>query len=365
METRVQLNSKTYNIDVFKKFPSLDIQKSYVLKVESAHIPAVDTGLIANEPLFTLERRFLDDTEYKENEARFDTDMSFTPQNVRTGTQLVFQINKFLDRAILKLLTSGELNNNNNDLADVPDNFNIDLALPEQNDWYTLLLDGTVVLDDATQVSQIEKCLRCILRTDGRIGFRFTPDAWSFFVIRLTDSAKRIFGFEHDSVAIDENGQFTAYLDDGDTHTTPPVSEENYTLFFDNSIFSNEKYRHEIVVTTTLPLQPYIDCDSTHATFQSQLCTYRYPNNTLKEEYFDTYFKRITEARDRNFVFEHANKTHNLFVLKGTQLQNFHVKLLLRSYEYDFNSNKYKRVEINYPLIDDAFWSITLNVRAI
>ena len=44
--TRVQLNSKTYQVDVYKAMPSLDISKRYSIKVERLTVPAQSGGLI-------------------------------------------------------------------------------------------------------------------------------------------------------------------------------------------------------------------------------------------------------------------------------------------------------------------------------
>ena len=39
MKTRVQLNSKTFEIDVYKQMPSIEEAKRYALKIEQLTIP--------------------------------------------------------------------------------------------------------------------------------------------------------------------------------------------------------------------------------------------------------------------------------------------------------------------------------------
>ena len=64
MTTRIQLNSKTYKVDVYKSMPSLEDNKRYALKVERLTVPAMSGGLILNQPLFTVERRITVNAEY-------------------------------------------------------------------------------------------------------------------------------------------------------------------------------------------------------------------------------------------------------------------------------------------------------------
>ena len=256
------------------------------------------------------------------------------------------------------------------DLYDVPQEFrDIDLDIDEQTDWYNILLNKNFVLEGGgAPTIDPEHCVRCVLRTDGRIGFRFSKTGWTVFVIKLTDFAKHLFGFSEDFVAIDDTEQFGTYLDNAvltQVQLDVPNSDEAYECIFDNCLFTHEKYRHEIVVLTTLPVSNYIDCETTHATFQSQLCSYRYPPSHLDEKFVHTSYREISETRDTNFIFEHANRTHNEFLVSGTQLQNFHIKLVLRTYVYNSDTKSFERNETNYPLEDDSFWTITLNVRDV
>ena len=98
--TRVQLNSKTYKVDVFKAMPSLDISKRYIVKVERLTVPAQSGGLILNQPLFTVERRLVRLEDYHDEDVfnpnvTLPVNMTFTPQNVRTAPQLLSQMNNF------------------------------------------------------------------------------------------------------------------------------------------------------------------------------------------------------------------------------------------------------------------------------
>ena len=112
--TRVQLNSKTYKVDVFKSMPSLDINKRYIVKIERLTVPAQSGGLILNQPLFTVERRLTENTQYSNianvlgvdvtnynANVALPVNMTFTPQDVRTAPQLLSQMNNFFRRNLL------------------------------------------------------------------------------------------------------------------------------------------------------------------------------------------------------------------------------------------------------------------------
>ena len=66
MQSRIQLNSKTYQIDVFKNMPTTEANKRYALKIERLTVPPMSGGLILNQPLFSVERRLIVNAEHME-----------------------------------------------------------------------------------------------------------------------------------------------------------------------------------------------------------------------------------------------------------------------------------------------------------
>ena len=98
MLSRIQINSKTDKVDVYKSLPSAQSNARYVLQIERLVLPPMSSGFIMNQPLFEVERRLV----YGADEADFDdqeemkVDMEFIPKDVKTVSQLIFQINEFL-----------------------------------------------------------------------------------------------------------------------------------------------------------------------------------------------------------------------------------------------------------------------------
>ena len=105
----MQLNSKTDKIDIFKQLPSLNVKNRYSLRIESLTIPQMSSGLILNQPLFTIERRLRQNSVWSnviqfagdinvvphDNTSLPTDDWTFTPHHVKTVSQLVFQMNHF------------------------------------------------------------------------------------------------------------------------------------------------------------------------------------------------------------------------------------------------------------------------------
>ena len=99
--------------------------------------------------------------------------------------------------------------------------------------------------------------------------------------------------------------------------------------------------------------------------YKQQLASYRYPNESIQTEYDGTLFKVLKESRNNVYVFEHANRTHNEFLLTGTGLQNFHIRLMARNYEWSAERDIFVMDEKPYPLTVDSFWTITLKVTPL
>jgi len=356
--TRLQLNSRDSSIDVYKSLPSAELNKRYVIRVEQLTIPAMSGGLILNQELFSIERRCVQDVVHSiagvvQPTSQLQVEASFVPQNVKTVSQLVYQMNAFFRQLCLKLITAPQV------FADGVDYFDITNEFAHQaTDWYA-------ILETAKEASA---AIQAIYRSDGKIGFKFSESGQKLFVVRMTDEGKRIFGWQHRYIAIDSNREFTPYLSNvGVVITTLPDPNltESILCVTANSIFNHGHYRHEIAITTTLPLQQYVECDQNTSIYKRQLASYRYPNDSIQTEYAGTLFKVLKESRYNVYVFEHANRTHNEFLLTGTELQNFHIRLMARNYEWSEQQELFVMDEKPYPLPVDSLWTITLKVTPL
>jgi len=381
--TRLQLNSRDSRIDVYKSLPSAELNKRYAIRVEQLTIPAMSDGLILNTELFSVEWRCLPGSDHSVGDVphiitELPVPSVFIPQNVKTVSQLVYQMNSFFRQLLVKLVTTeeffGDPESDSEDSAEDDPHFNTPTDFNKQpnSDWYTV--------QESVIGQRIRSSIEAIYRSDGRIGFKFTPNGQLLFVLRLTDEGQRIFGWKHRYIAIDANNRFTKYVnleleedyfgnvrEEGTVFSNLPagVLTESVVCVTENSIFNHGHYRHEIAVLTTLPLQQYVECDQDSAQFKRQLASYRFPNEAIKTEYRGTLYKVLKESRKNIYIFEHANKTHNEFLLTGTDLQNFHVRLMARNYEWSTEKNLFVIAEKPYPLPSDSLWTISLKVTPL
>jgi len=329
-------------------------------------------GLILNKELFDIERRCVVGTVHTvDGEVQPVAELpllsglqvdhvyrpEFIPQNVKTVSQLVYQINAFLRERLVKLTTTDEDFDDGGDWYDIPAEF---ASQPENSDWYK---------KQTTVVGQsVRSAVEAIYRSDGRVGFKFSPSGQKLFVLRLSAEGKRIFGWNHRYIAVDNQKRFTAYINPAGqviSSLPNPNLTESIVCVTANSIFNHGHYRHEIAVLATLPLQNYVECNQKTAIFKQQLASYRYPNDTLRIEYRGTMFKVLKESRKNTYMFEHANKTHNEFLLTGTDLQNFHIRLMARNYEWSVLEEAFIMDEKPYPLPSDSLWTISLMVTPL
>ena len=378
MITRVQLNSKTYNVDVYKHMPSIEDNKRYSIKVERLTVPAQSGGLILNQPLFTVERRLTQDTEYLcvENngpdyadERDLHLESTFTPQNVRTTTELIYQMNSFFRKLLLNLVSSEDDFLAADGVFAVPDIY-APMNL-EFTDWFDM---------QGTEVGlPIERSLEAVYRCDGRIGIKFSAEAIQMFVLHLTAEGKRILGWNNDFMAVDVNNSFNSeYLvenPDEQLHfcdvaqfniaTTIPANPVAIIATFDNSVFNHGHYRHELVLRTSLPMRNYLECDQKSATYKNQLASYRYPSDPIIQEYDGTMYKLLKNVRRNRYLFEQSTRTHNEFLLVGSKLQNFHLQLMQRNYEWSADLDKFIITEEPYPLPKESLWTIQLAVKPL
>ena len=195
------------------------------------------------------------------------------------------------------------------------------------------------------------------------------------FVLKMTGEGKRILGWEGEYIAVGPNNTFyTNYLtvvvdpnvpDENHVTLALPVGTDDVLCVFDNSVFNHGHYRHEIVLRTSLPLRNYLECDQTKAFYKNQLASYRYPSEPIRTEYDGTLFKVLKNVRRSRYMFEQSTRTHNEFLLTGTQLQNFHVRLMQRNYIWDADRETFEIVETPYLLPDESLWTIQLAVKLL
>ena len=363
---RLQLNSRDASIDVYKKLPTLDLAKTYSITIENLVVPEMSDGLILNQELFRLEHRLLDTSPhtyvvaafpFEAGESVADIELPvpaiFTPQNVKNASELVYQMNAFFRRMLLKQVTSGNLAGGAPKYA-LPDLYNAQ----DNEDWYDVLYAG-----DGPAISQ---SIEAIYRCDGRIGFKFSPAAQTTYVIKLSAEGKRIFGWI-DYIAVDHLNSFEEnYLYEHNgiqfVNIAAPNLTEDIVCVVNNSVFNHGHYRHELALVSTLPLQNYVECDQDKASFKRQLASYRYPQEPIRLQYNGTLFKVLKNRSSNIYIFEQGRKTHNVFYLTGTELQNFHIKLLSRNYKWDTEKEVFEINEKNYPLIEDSLWTVNLKL---
>ena len=103
--TRFQLNSNSAHIDVYKRLPSAEPNKTYLLRIEQVVVPELRDSILLNKPLFTLERRVMNGVN-QEVADELEVE-AFAPQNVKTEIQFVYQLNEYLRSSLLRLVSEG------------------------------------------------------------------------------------------------------------------------------------------------------------------------------------------------------------------------------------------------------------------
>ena len=378
MNVRLQLNSKKNKINVFKQMPTTEDNQRYTLAIESLTVPPMTHGLILNQPLFTVERRLVLNEEWAVvplnnaphvphvSRALPAGDWTFTPQNVKTISQLLYQMNHFFRKKHLQAVTSLT-----NWVADATVN-----AVPaawEQTpneDWFARL-------DTVVGILQGRDSLQAIYRSDGRIAIKFSPEAAQMYVLLLTAEGQRILGWDKQHIAVDNNSEFkeeytapvASFLPAVD-HTldvvsTAPALTESIICVLNNSVFNQGHYRHELVILATIPLRNYLECDNRTAQYKNQLASYRYPSEPIQTKYRGTLFKTLVESRKNKYLFEKGNKTHNQFLLTASTMQNFHLDLVSRNYTWSEAEKKFIITDVPYPLPPESMWTIQLLINQL
>ena len=357
---RVQVNSRTSDTNVSLTYPTLDPNKLYTLTVEKLTVPAFDS-LILNNTLFTVERRLRNGVSLTGAHHALplpEEFTTFTPQNVRTVSQLVYQMNIFFREMCMRLATVVIPYNNAQHQFAIPVAFTRQIV-----DWFTGL----------NNADPIETALQAVFRPDGKLGFRFSVDGLKLFVLKLTDEGKRIFGRTQRYLALDSQGLFEENYEilnhpvvaDGSfaIEDLPAAVTESYIFFCDNSMFSHVNYRHELVLKTSLPLETHVECDTDHSFYRHQLASYKFPDPNTSMRYDGTVHRELVETTQTRYTFEKSLRTHNAFKITGTSLQNFTLYLISRSYEYD--GKRYKQTEKPYSLHEDTFYTVQFALRPV
>jgi hypothetical protein len=357
---RIQLNSRTNHIDVYKNFPSADQNKKYTLTVEHLTVPTSYTNNFVEQKLFDIERRArvgknLDQIDV----ALVPVDGGFIPTNIHSALDLIYEMNKFFEKLILRCITADTFRFTDTEVYDAPLGFQY-----VDGDW--LALGAT---DDG---HKLKTSLQAILRPDGKIGFKFSPIALELFTISLTAHGKKLFGtmggdIEGAYIALDDKFKNGNYIDlvSSDVLSAPPVGEESVIVYGSNSIFSHNDYRPEVAIMTSLPLQMYVDVQNEGAAYKRQLASYRFPAETPKIKYASKMHREYSMMHRSVLQFENARRTNNTFLLTGDQLQNFHINLMLRKYVYSESGRRYEMEEKVYDIDSDLMWTLGLNVKPL
>ena len=359
---RIQINARSSETDVLLKLPTVDANKEYLLTVEKTIVPALDS-LILNVPLLSIERRVVLGTPLQAAAGHEilplpAEHLQFTPQNVRTVSQFVYQLNLFFREFLLRINTVV--------LPATPAHqYGIPLQfLPHVGDWY----NGLHVLPIGGIVrTELIQNIQAVVQPDGRIGFKFSPNALSLFVLKLTEEGQRIFAHTDNYIAMDNNGQFelSAYAPAGVVlfDLPNPMVAEPRLFFTTNSLFSHVNYRHELVFETSLPVNNTVECDGETSHVKHQLVSYKFPSSRLKLKYRDILYRNLEEESQTMYSFDQSIRTHNSFLLKGSELQNFHIRLISRNYVWD--GSKYNQTNPLFPLHNDTFYTIQLAIRPL
>jgi hypothetical protein len=288
--------------------------------------------------------------------------MTFTPINVKTIGEFAFQLNRFFRKGLSLNVKRGFTNYDVLDTDNVPDldNYEDDFPLltdPGDRDWYELMTSETF---------QIQHFLQAIVTPSGLLGIKFSPIGQMLFVIKLTAEGKRVFGRTQDYIAVDDNDQFLMpYLDDDDVNLATLGLPADAVAYLVGNISKHMSYRHEVVLTTSLPLRPTLACDKRNANIKPQFVSYRYPGGKDMVEYDSTMFQTRIETRQNQYVIENGSKTHNTFLLTGTDLQNFHFRLVSRNHVWNETSDSFNVDDIPYPLPEESLWTLRFTIKKL
>ena len=105
---RIQINSRNARTELYLTAPITEPNQRYKIMVEKLVVPATDS-LILNTPLFSIKRR----VERNEDLIPANEDLplaeqytTFTPQRIRTVTDLIYQLNAFFTQFLKRIVTT-------------------------------------------------------------------------------------------------------------------------------------------------------------------------------------------------------------------------------------------------------------------
>jgi hypothetical protein len=360
---RIKITSTSADTKVLLTYPTVEPNKRYKLFVEKIFVPAMNS-LIYDSTLFTVERRLTEnanvDQAHKNLPDTLGEHRTFTAKNVRTVSQLMYQLNNFFWTLTRRVVQVGLPYNGNYHPNPIPNEF--DQA--GNPDWYSGVTDNNDVIANA---------LQCVLRPDGKMGFYFSAEGSELFVLKFTAQGKEVFSFERDYMAVNADGRFDRGAEYSLVDGVPPLvtvsncplpaASDAYTHFLDHNLFATMHYRQEIVLATSLPLQNTIECDQNRSYYRHQLVSYRIPSTKPSLTYNNTTDRQLQETTRTMYVFDDSIRTHNSFVLTGTELQNFNIYLRTRNYKK--KNGSFVQVEEPYPLKDGHYFTLQLAVLPI
>ena len=76
-------------------------------------------------------------------------------------------------------------------------------------------------------------------------------------------------------------------------------------------------------------------------------------------------FRVLKNERRNRYMFEQSTKTHNEFLLTGSKLQNFHLRLMQRNYKWDAETEVFNISEVPYKLPSESLWTIQLAIKPL
>ena len=354
---RIEVHSHKPRVTAFLSAPNADKTKRYKVSVESLVVPAVESRIL-NVPLLAVKRRVLvpnvvgafDEDDLKLSQ-QVDYDFSvFTPQNVRSLSHLAFQLNRFFNEFQLRITTSPleQFDVVMHEYDRVGTEFEREIGA----DWYTL--------DKDTQIS-------AVIRSDGRLGFKFGVDFQKLFILELSEEGQRIFGFKK-YLAIDNNSRWYEDYIVGDepAYNLPAEADLRTKLVFTESVFPFVDHRSELVVQCSLPLPTTGEGTESAGTFKRQLASYRFPEYQTQMDgglNGSVLMRSLSEVREHSFELEKGLNTHNKFVMTGTDLQNFNLLLVHRVHTWKVD--KFVQSESEYEMPPGSVFTLRLAVRQV
>ena len=354
---RIEVHSHKPRVTAFLSAPNADKTKRYKVSVESLVVPAVESRIL-NVPLLEVKRRILEpgvagafDEDDLDLSPQDDYDFStFTPQNVRSLSHLAFQLNRFFREFQLRITTAvlAPFDVVIHEYDRVGTEFEREIGA----DWYTLDKDPQVT---------------AVVRSDGRLGFKFGVDFQKLFILELSGEGQRIFGFKK-YLAVDPNGRwYEDYIVDGEPAFDLPLEANLQTqLVFTESVFPFVDHRSELVVQCSLPLPMTGEGTESDGTFKRQLASYRFPEyETQMDGGLDgsVLMRSLSEVREHSFELEKGLNTHNKFVMTGTDLQNFNILLVHRVHTWKVD--KFVQTESEYEMPPQSIFTLRLAVRQV